>query len=305
MRTEFGDVAGNSDFDIPSGGSEPSDVVRKALDDAEKGKVYSIFGPVAKLVTLMSKLLPARLILRMFSTEDTHNLTISRFYTNLKPKLMKNLDKILRPVHQVLIERYGKDLAEAIIAETKKEYEDLIPDFPYVGGKNMRTMTGKIIWSAHCLALFRVMQRRGMSVEEVGTLICYAVEKNWKTFPNTIMARLTEIFLFTGMVTGPIRREAALSRKGRYPQGGVMDFIDGNGDFTFGIDFIECPVQKFFHAHGADELTPYLCKTDFITSRACRTGLRRTSTLAGGGTKCDFRWKRHGEVVDAQNSGKA
>lgn len=306
VRTEFGDVAGRSEYDIPSGGSEPCDVVRRAIDDVQKGKVYSVFGTIAGAIALMSRILPAKWMLRIFDAGDTQNLTVSQFYINLKPKLMKNLDKILKPVLRVLIERYGKDLAETIIAETKKEYEDLIPEFPYVGGKNMSMMTGKITWSAHCLALYRVMRRRGMGVDEIGTLICDSLEKNWKIFPNTIMAHLTRVFLFTRLVTGPIRREAALSQKGRYPRGGVMAFVDGDGkNFTFGIDFIECPVHKFFHAHGADELTPYLCKTDFITSRACRTGLRRTTTLAGGGTKCDFRWKRGGEAVDAENSGKA
>ena len=306
VRTEFGDVAGKSDFDIPSGGSEPADVVRQAIDDAEKGKVYSIFGSIANAVVLMARLLPTRWLLQIFSVRDTHSHMVTQFYTNLKPKLMKNLDKILKPVRQVLAERYGKEFAETIIAETKKEYEDLIPAFPYVGGVNMRMMTNKITWSAHCLALYRVMQRHGKSVDESGTLICDAVEKNWKTFPNNLIAILSGIFIFTQLVTGPLRREAARSQKGRYPQGGVMAFIDGDGDsFNFGLDYMQCPIHKFFHAQGADELTPYLCRTDFIYSRACRTGLKRTTTLAGGGTKCDFRWKRRGDIVDAEIREKA
>ena len=49
---------------------------------------------------------------------------------------------------------------------------------------------------------------------------------------------------------------------------------------------------KFFHLWDADEFTPYMCEFDFPMSRVEDSGLVRSTTLATGGVKCDFRYKR-------------
>jgi ribosomal protein L37AE/L43A len=53
------------------------------------------------------------------------------------------------------------------------------------------------------------------------------------------------------------------------------------------------------NAQDAKELTPYLCNTDYVISKAMGTGLRRTMTLAWGCEKCDFRYVKGGETQDA------
>ena len=73
----------------------------------------------------------------------------------------------------------------------------------------------------------------------------------------------------------------------------VLTFVEGDGNtFDFGVDYIECGLCKYTHAQGADELTQYLCLGDFPASRVYDTGLVRTMTLACGGPRCDFRFKR-------------
>jgi len=58
-------------------------------------------------------------------------------------------------------------------------------------------------------------------------------------------------------------------------------------------------VVKFFHCQGADELVPYMCRLDYAMSKAMGMGLVRTTTLAEGGEKCDFRFKRGRETKPA------
>ncbi|MGZ7135813.1 MAG: L-2-amino-thiazoline-4-carboxylic acid hydrolase, partial [Methanobacterium sp.] len=69
-----------------------------------------------------------------------------------------------------------------------------------------------------------------------------------------------------------------------------------NGDFDYGLDFTECGIQKFFHKYDADEFTPYLCAMDIIMSDIANAGLHRTETLAEGGNKCNFRYKKGRET---------
>jgi len=75
-------------------------------------------------------------------------------------------------------------------------------------------------------------------------------------------------------------------------------FVEGTGrGFDYVTDMTECAIVKFLHTQDADELTPYLCRVDFAVSRAFGMGLVRTTTIAEGGEKCDFRYKRGRETA--------
>jgi hypothetical protein len=90
-----------------------------------------------------------------------------------------------------------------------------------------------------------------------------------------------------------LKSQATESQKRLYPDDWVWRFVEGNGrEFDYGIDVTECGAFKFFHTQGADELLPYMCRLDFAISEAMGMGLARTMTLAEGGEKCDYRFKR-------------
>ena len=68
--------------------------------------------------------------------------------------------------------------------------------------------------------------------------------------------------------------------------------MDGDGrNFDYGVDYTECAICKFYHAEDADELVPYVCLLDYPVSKALGTGMARTTTLADGAERCDFRFK--------------
>ena len=76
-----------------------------------------------------------------------------------------------------------------------------------------------------------------------------------------------------------------------------MSFVNGNGqDFDYGIDYTECASCKFLIAQNALELAPYVCAVDKAASEMMGWGLSRTMTLAEGGEKCDFRFKKGGKT---------
>jgi hypothetical protein len=88
------------------------------------------------------------------------------------------------------------------------------------------------------------------------------------------------------------RAQAGESQKRRYPGDWVFTFVEGDGqEFDYGLDFTECGICKYYHAQGADELTPYLCLMDGVVSKSFGLGLVRHKTLAEGADICDFRYK--------------
>jgi len=90
---------------------------------------------------------------------------------------------------------------------------------------------------------------------------------------------------------------ATESQKRKYPESFIMTYVKGNGqDFDYGVDYTECAICKFLSAQNALELAPYMCDTDKIGSEMLGWGLTRTMTLAKGGEKCDFRFKKGGKT---------
>ncbi len=101
-----------------------------------------------------------------------------------------------------------------------------------------------------------------------------------------------------GMFSWPMkwltRSLDARSRGG--PVGGwVARYVPGDGEeFDYGVDYTRCAIRELAVAAGAAEFAPYICLADVLGSDAFGWGLVRNETLAQGGARCDFRFKRGG-----------
>ena len=214
------------------------------------------------------------------------------YYRDQKSKLLGDFSKFFEKYgRRVLVSHYGKGLADTIGKETHREYEELIPQLPYIGGKK-NTLTKSLIQSAWALALFRALKAHGETADETGKMIYEMIETQLQSYPK-LLRYLVGRWYFTRYNYNKMKQQAAKSQKRLYPEDWVWSFLKGEGkEFDWGIDDTECGVCKFFHAQGADELTPHLCKLDFAMNKALGMGLVRTMTIAEGGERCDFRYKR-------------
>lgn len=77
-----------------------------------------------------------------------------------------------------------------------------------------------------------------------------------------------------------------------YENDWVVDVVSGNGKFDLGYDYLECGICKLCRDEGCPELAKYLCKLDYLFADIMGLNLKRTTTLAEGGKKCDFRFSR-------------
>jgi hypothetical protein len=59
-----------------------------------------------------------------------------------------------------------------------------------------------------------------------------------------------------------------------------------------GYDVVRCPIADYLGAHGASEVcTAAFCEQDHRVAMVWRARLRRTTTLADGAERCDFRYE--------------
>ena len=186
----------------------------------------------------------------------------------------------------------GEGLAQAMAAESRQEFELLIPQLPYVGGK--QPFTQFVLSTGWFLAMYRALQRRGGTVEEAGMLAYRASQAYLASYP-TFLGRFFGSMNFSLRHMEGLRKHAAESHQRAYPGDYVFDYVPGDGrEFDYGVDYLECATVKFLRAQGAAELAPYLCAADKLYSDKLGWGLIRTNTLAEGANCCDFRFKRGG-----------
>jgi hypothetical protein len=220
------------------------------------------------------------------------SLQDSQYYISRKQRLLRDFDGSVKRVRGLFVSRYGEAQTNALIGETRREYEALIPQLPYIGGK--QPFTQFIISTAWFLAMYRVLKARGESLETIGQLIFEIDQAFLQAYPR-FMRRFFGHMTFTRRYIQKLRKRAAESHQRRYPGDYVYTFVEGDGEtFDHGVDYLECATCKFLQQQGAPELGPYLCIADALYSEMMNWGLIRTKTLAEGADKCDFRFKKGG-----------
>ena len=218
----------------------------------------------------------------------------SAYYVARKPRLLKEFDMYVKYSRAVLVRYFGGGNINTLVAETRQEFENLIPQFPYIGGK--RPFTQFVVATGLSLAMYRIAKAHGKTVEETGELlyeIGKAFLKSSPAFPVRLFGRMN----FSRFYLNRLRKRANESHQRKYTYDYVFNFIEGDGKaFDYGVDYLECASCKFLTKQGAPELAPYLCAVDILYSDALGWGLMRTTTLAEGADRCDFRFKRGGST---------
>jgi hypothetical protein len=207
--------------------------------------------------------------------------------------LLRQFDSGATALRDLLVDRFGEEGLDAAIAEARAEYDAVIDRLPWIGGSaNPRSFS--LYGSAFWLALWRVLEPRGLTLDEAPELFCEMFRTYWSRYPRVLRR------LYGRMRMGPanqkkVRRLAIASQARTNLKDYVSRFVPGEpGQFDYGIDFVECGIIKFLCAEGAEELAPVLCELDWPHAELLGIELIRTTTLAQGGERCDFRFRRPG-----------
>jgi len=218
----------------------------------------------------------------------------SNYYIARKARFLREFDLIAKSARSVLNEYFVGENVNRLLAETRWEFEALIPQLPYIGGK--QPFTEFIVFTGMLLAVYRVSKAHGKTVEQTGDLV-YEIGRAFLKSSPAFLARFFGGMNFSRFYLRRLRKRAIESHQRKYPDDYVFNFVEGDGQtFDYGVDYIECASCKFLAKQGAPELTPYLCPVDILYSKSLGWGLTRTMTLAEGAERCDFRFKKGGKT---------
>ncbi len=218
----------------------------------------------------------------------------NKYRTDNEKRLRKQHKKMMAVGKELFVERYGRTITNDIIEQSHIEFERLLPEIPYIGGKD-NPMTDTLEQMATLLALYRVLRGRERPLEEIGELM-YRMGEAWVEQYPKFLRQLIGRFYMSRFQRRRSQRHALRSQEREYTADFVTKIIDGDGqDFEWGVNYLECGVVKYFAQQGAEELTPYMCQIDYLLFPAIGINLVRTGTIAQGCTHCDFRFKREGQ----------
>ena len=226
---------------------------------------------------------------------------IKDYYSKRKAKLMTDFDKFLHISQDILLKQFNELEIEGIFNKMRKEFENLIPEIPYIGGrKNPFTMM--LVDCVAMLPFFRILEKEGMSYSEIGEFNYEFWEKI-----NKIRAHKSEKVgrnpvdqYFNDTYINFTKNLAKTSQQRKYPDDWVMEFLEGDGKtFDYGFNFTECAVHKVFKKLGAEKYVPFVCLTDFALGNVIGFGFTRTQTIGNGDPICDHRFLKNGTTPRA------
>lgn len=213
------------------------------------------------------------------------------YYIRQKNSLLAEMHSYFKPLRKQLEERYTTELTKKIYPDSFSEYEALIPQLPYIGGK-ANFLTTNLVRAGYALAFYRTLLKYGGTLEEASEFIHLAIKLKLESIPRFIRYWIGNK-KYSGRNIQKMKQRARISQEKKYAEDWVWEVIDGDGhSFDVELNYTECGIQKFMRKQKAEELTPHLCNTDYVLFEACGLGLERTKNLAWGCDCCNFRIKR-------------
>lgn len=212
------------------------------------------------------------------------------YYSVYEDKLLKDLDEICLLLKNSISTRYSEKFASNLLIDVRKEYQELIPQIPYIKGFRARVLNKFLIGTAQELALYKAMKAHHKTTSEAWELchqaICLYVQDipKWKRW-------LFRRFMFSSFVKKIIERRENTQERGYFGEFEIEYLVGKKENFDIGVNYHSCGNYNFAMKHGGKEFAPFICMSDIALSDAMGWGLSRTQTLADGCSYCDFRFK--------------
>lgn len=212
-------------------------------------------------------------------------------YAHEKTRLLRDFHKFIGTALPVLSDRFGDDSSERIQNLAQVRFEEIIPEIPYIGGKKNQ-FSEELEMSAMSLALYLVFREKGLTTEEIGKINYDIFQAIYNKTPSYILSFMKR-FIFSRFSKRKLRQASMRSQRREYTDDWIVEYLDGkDDDFDIGLDFTQCALCRFYETQGAFEFAKYMCLIDYIPSKMIDSGLERSSTIAEGAERCDFRYKK-------------
>lgn len=220
----------------------------------------------------------------------------SNYYLTIRAKMMREFRAMYKGARKVLARYFSEREIDRLEAESKKEYQELFPQLPYIGGKK-NSETINLIMGAIVLAIIRPLEKESLTKRQIGRVIHHTFEGYFSAKPRIIQRALGRL-VSSKLALKRLKAQIETSGQRGYEDDFLMEYVEPrSGEFDFGYDYTQCALQKLFARYGAEEYLPYVCLGDYALFRSLGVGFSRTRTIAHGAPKCDFRFKRKGRTA--------
>lgn len=197
------------------------------------------------------------------------------------------------------IEAIGKNYpndASLIVESTDRKFRSISQDTKFASTSS-NPIDKRLDFTAYFLALIKTLDERGESFESIRkvcleTIIEFVRPKNDL---QRFMKRLPVMLVDTWIGRLILKAFKKKIQQRAHPDGFVANVItDKNQTYGlgYGFDILECGICKLFNKHHYQKYASILCEVDEVTSGLAGLELIRSSTIALGANKCDFRFKK-------------
>lgn len=220
---------------------------------------------------------------------------IKDYYIKRKPKLMKSFTKELETARELFTKKFSEAKVDEIFSKVKSEYENLIPEIPYIGGIKNRS-TDIIVEAVSYLAMFRVLEKEGFTLRDIGEFFYEICDISGNSRKNDLSKNGIDPsqIPFDPANVDLRKKRSETSKLRNYPDDWVMDFVEGNGKtFEWGFNIYECGIHKVYKKLDAEKYIHLFCLADFSAANILGYGFTRTQTLGFGASMCDHRYVKN------------
>lgn len=193
------------------------------------------------------------------------------------PLVMKRL------VKKQLLKQFDKDYIDTVLGKVHLLYKQIIKRTSDLGG-NENIFIKNIYMGSYIIAFYKTTKDK-ISFPELDRIIADGLDGF-----TLLKRKMSKADLSSNTYRRKLQKAAAWTQQNRnkYPGNwllSVPDHIKSDGVY---YEFAQCGLCTLCRQEGASELTPLLCKTDYLTIGFSGCKLTRTKTLANGDTCCDF-----------------
>jgi len=132
---------------------------------------------------------------------------LTGYYVPRAETLLKDFDATTASMNPWLVARYGRQHADQLQRQARREYESLIPDIPSIRGPRARALNTFLLISARELAAYKALKAHGKPPEEAWELCHAALRIRLMKIPRW-KRRLLRRFMFSRVVRTMVARRA-------------------------------------------------------------------------------------------------
>ena len=217
------------------------------------------------------------------------------YYASRKSKLLKDFDWTATLVQDHLVQRYGKEFADTLYKEARREFENLIPEVPFIRDVRARALNSFLLITAQEVAVYKAMKKHDKEPSEAWEICHTAITERMKVF-SKMKRWLLKHLMHSRFLMRRVRRRAERHEQLKFGDFEVRYVLSDGTDHDWGVDYLGCGNYNFAKRQGAEDFAPYVCMSDIALGDALEWGLIRTQTLVDGCESCDFRFKKGGNT---------